>query len=107
MPLISYVKTATNKRLLIFESRGDSNQCTPCTENPDTHDTYTSHASSCMPCVCFLWAVHVRGNLPKAIISVRWTLLLPRKGLLTQPLAWLSDLQVHHLVSLLTQLLKQ
>jgi hypothetical protein len=28
MTLISYVKTATNKRLLISESRGDSNRCT-------------------------------------------------------------------------------
>jgi hypothetical protein len=27
--------TATNKRLLIFESRDDSNQCTPCKGKPD------------------------------------------------------------------------
>jgi hypothetical protein len=32
--------TATNKRLLISESRGDSNRCTPCRGNP----TNTPHA---------------------------------------------------------------
>jgi hypothetical protein len=31
--------TATNKRLLISESRGDSNQCTPCREKFDQHAT--------------------------------------------------------------------
>jgi hypothetical protein len=39
MPLISYVKTATNKRLLIFESRDDSNRCTPCMKKPNQHVT--------------------------------------------------------------------
>jgi hypothetical protein len=29
--------TATNKRLLIFESHGNSNQCTPCRGKPDQH----------------------------------------------------------------------
>jgi hypothetical protein len=33
MQLISYVKTAMNKRLLISESHGDSNRCTPCKGN--------------------------------------------------------------------------
>jgi hypothetical protein len=33
MPLISYVKTAMNKQLLISESRGDSNGCTPYRKN--------------------------------------------------------------------------
>jgi hypothetical protein len=36
---------ATNKRLLISESRGDSNRCTPCRGKLDKHDTYASHAS--------------------------------------------------------------
>jgi hypothetical protein len=31
--------TATNKLLLIFESRGDSNWCTPCRGKPDQHTT--------------------------------------------------------------------
>jgi hypothetical protein len=70
---------ATNKRLLIFESHGDSNRCTPCRRKPDTHDTYASHASPRMPCVRFLWAVHVRGNLSQAINSIGRTLLLSRK----------------------------
>jgi hypothetical protein len=39
MSLICYVKTAMNKRLVISESRGDSNQCTPCRGKPDQHVT--------------------------------------------------------------------
>jgi hypothetical protein len=31
--------TVTNKRLLISESRGDSNRCTPCRWKPDQHTT--------------------------------------------------------------------
>jgi hypothetical protein len=37
--LIIYVMTATNKRLPISKSHGDSNQCTPCREKPDQHAT--------------------------------------------------------------------
>jgi hypothetical protein len=37
--------TDTNKRLLISESRGDLNRCTPCRGKPDQHATYDSHAS--------------------------------------------------------------
>jgi hypothetical protein len=33
------VKTATNNQLLISESCGDSNQCTPCREKSDQHAT--------------------------------------------------------------------
>jgi hypothetical protein len=33
---------ATNKRLLISESRGDSNRCTPYRGKPNQHDTYAS-----------------------------------------------------------------
>jgi hypothetical protein len=40
MALISYVKTVTNKRLLIFESRDDSNRCTPCRGKSDQHGMY-------------------------------------------------------------------
>jgi hypothetical protein len=32
--------TATNKRLLISESRGNSNRCTPCRGNPDQYVTH-------------------------------------------------------------------
>jgi hypothetical protein len=46
---------ATNKQLLICESRDDSNRCTPCRGKPDQHDTYASHASPCTPGVRFLW----------------------------------------------------
>jgi hypothetical protein len=40
---------ATNKQLLISESRGDSNRCTPYRGNPDQHDTYASCTSPRMP----------------------------------------------------------
>jgi hypothetical protein len=63
MQLISHVKTATNKRLLISKSRGDLNRCTPYRGKPDTHDTYASRASPHTPYVCFLQVVHVRGKL--------------------------------------------
>jgi hypothetical protein len=42
IPLHSYVLTVTNKRLLIFESCGDSNQCTPYKGKLDTYDMYAS-----------------------------------------------------------------
>jgi hypothetical protein len=80
MQLISYVKTATNKRLLISESHGDSNLCTPCRRKPDTHDMYAFCAIARMPHVRFLRAVHVRGNISLTINSVGRTLLLPREG---------------------------
>jgi hypothetical protein len=54
---------ATNKQLLISESRGDLNQCTPYRGKFDQHDTYTSHASPYTPSVRFLRAVPERGNL--------------------------------------------
>jgi hypothetical protein len=54
--------TATNKRLLISESHGDSNRCTPCRGKLDQHDMYTSYASPRTSGVCFLQVVHVHGN---------------------------------------------
>jgi ferredoxin len=53
---------ATNKRLLISESCGDSNRCTPCRGKPDQHDMYASHASPRTPGVRFLRAIHIHGN---------------------------------------------
>jgi hypothetical protein len=70
---------ATNKRLLISESRNDSNRCTPYRGRPDQHDTYAFHVSPRTSGVRFLRAVSVRGNLSQAINSVGRTLLLPRK----------------------------
>jgi hypothetical protein len=58
--------TATNKRLLISESRGDSNRCTTCRGKPDQHVTYVSHSSPRMPGVRFLRAVPVCDNLSLA-----------------------------------------
>jgi hypothetical protein len=51
--------TTTNKRLLISESRGDLNRCTPCREN-------LTNATRTLPTpahVRFLRVVPVRGNL--------------------------------------------
>jgi hypothetical protein len=59
---------ATNKRLLISESHGDSNRCTPCRGKPDQHNTYASHTSPCTPSVRFLRAVPVRGN-PSRVVN--------------------------------------
>jgi hypothetical protein len=61
--VIIYVMTVTNKQILIFESRGDSNQCTPCRGKPDQHDMYAFYASSRTSDVYFLRAVPIRGNL--------------------------------------------
>jgi hypothetical protein len=60
------VKAAINKRLLISESRGDSNRCTPCRGKLDQHVTYASHSSPRTPDVQFLWVVPVRDNLSLA-----------------------------------------
>jgi hypothetical protein len=60
------VKTVTNKRLLISESRDDSNRCTPCRGKPDQHTTHAYHSSPRTPGVRFLWAVPVRDNLSLA-----------------------------------------
>jgi hypothetical protein len=71
---------ATNKWLLISESRGDSNRCTPCRGKPDQHDTYSSHASPRTSDIRFLWAVPVRGYLLRVTDRVGWILLLPIKS---------------------------
>jgi hypothetical protein len=65
---------ATNKRLLISESHGDSNWCTSCREKPNQHDMYASHASPRTPSVRFLRVVPTRGNLSRVVDR-----LLPRK----------------------------
>jgi hypothetical protein len=69
-----------NKRLLISESRGDSNWYTPCREKLDQHDIYAFHASPRTPDVRFLRAVPVRDNLSRVTDRVGWILLLLRKG---------------------------
>jgi hypothetical protein len=47
--VIIYVMTVTNKRLLISESRGDSNWCTPCRGKPDQHVTRFPHSVHVWP----------------------------------------------------------
>jgi hypothetical protein len=63
---------ATNKRLLISESRGDSNRCTPYRGKPDQHITHAFHASSRTPGVRFLRAVPVYGNLSHWPSKIGW-----------------------------------
>jgi hypothetical protein len=90
------VKTATNKWLLISESHDDSNRCTPYRGKPDQHDTYASHTSPRTLGVCFLRAVLVRGNIPRATDIVEQSHCFREKGLLTQSTACrLTDPQVH------------
>jgi hypothetical protein len=55
--------TATNKRLLISESRGNSNRCTRCRGKPDQQTTYPSHSSPRMLGVRFLRVVPICDNL--------------------------------------------
>jgi hypothetical protein len=89
------MKTATNKRLLISESRGDSNQCILYRGKPDQHDMYASHTSPRTPGVRFLWAVPVHGNLPWAADRVGRSHCSREKGLSTQsPARRLTDPRV-------------
>jgi hypothetical protein len=73
-----------NKRLLISESRGDSNRCTPCRGKPDQHDMYASHISPRTSNVCFLQVVPVRGNLSRVIDRVEQGHCSQEKRLPTQ-----------------------
>jgi hypothetical protein len=87
--------TATNKWLLISESRGDSNRCTPCKGKPDQHTTYAFHSSPCLPSVCFMWVVLIRDNLSLAPMKSKQA-PTPRRSLgnqrQTSPAVVLGDL---------------
>jgi hypothetical protein len=79
--------TATNKRLLISESRSNSNRCTPCREKPDQHNTYASHAS---PRFCGQSPYVATFHETPIDLDCSW-----EKGLLTQSTAHrLTDPQV-------------
>jgi hypothetical protein len=69
-----------NKRLLISESRDDSNRCTPFRRKPNQHDTYVFHASPCTSGICFLQTVPVRDNLSRVTDRVGRILLFLRKN---------------------------
>jgi hypothetical protein len=71
---------AMNKRLLISESRSDSNRCTPYRGKSDQHDMYASHASPRTLGACFLRAVPIHGNLLRVTDRVGRILLLLRKS---------------------------
>jgi hypothetical protein len=79
---------ATNKRLLISESRSVSNRCTPYRGKPDQHDTYASHASVCASGVRFLRAVPVHDNPSWVTDIVGQSHCSREKGLPTQSTAY-------------------
>jgi hypothetical protein len=58
--------TDTNKRLLIFESHGNSNQCTPCREKPDQHAICLSHSVR-------VWSKIIRISHGQRIATLRGT----------------------------------
>jgi hypothetical protein len=88
--------TATNKRLLISESRGDLNRCTPCKGKSDQHDTYASRTSPCTFSVRFLRAALVRGNFSWVINRVGQSHCSWEKGLSRQSTSRrLTDPWVH------------
>jgi hypothetical protein len=58
--------TATNKRLLISESHGNSNRCTPCRGKPDQHAT-------CFPCSVHVWSKTIHISHGPHIATLRET----------------------------------
>jgi hypothetical protein len=62
--VIIYVMTYTNKRLLISESRSDSNWCTPCRGKPDQHATR-------FPCSVRVWSKTIRISHDPHIATLR------------------------------------
>jgi hypothetical protein len=87
---------AMNKRLLISESHGDLNQCTPCRGKPDQHDMYAFHVSPRTSDVHFLQAVPVRGNRSWVTDRVRQSHCSWEKWLPTQSTTHrLSNPRVH------------
>ncbi len=87
--------TATNKRLLISESCGDSNRCTSCREKPNQHATR-------FPCSVCVWFRTIRISRGQCIpifceiINIFVQIHCPREdGLPTQSTAqWPSDPRV-------------
>jgi hypothetical protein len=85
------VKTATNKRLLISESHGDSNRCTPCRGKPDQHTTR-------FPRSVRVWSMMIRISCGPHIATFHTVInrfeqihYTQEKGLLTQSTAWRSS----------------
>jgi hypothetical protein len=81
------VNTATNKLLLISESHGDSNRCTPCRRKPDQHAMYASHPSPHTPGIRFLRTVPIHVNLLQVIDRVEQAHCSREEVLPTQSIA--------------------
>jgi hypothetical protein len=93
--VIFYVMTVTNRQLLISDSRGNSNHCTPCRGKLKKHTMYASHSSPRTPSIRFLWAVPIHDNLSLAPTKSNRPLhpeeVLTTKGKLTQPSSWVAS----------------
>jgi hypothetical protein len=84
--------TVTNKRLLISESCGDSNRCTPCRGKPDQYATRFPHSVR-------VWSRTIRilrdphiANLHETPIDLEGSHCSREKWLPTQSTArWLTD----------------
>jgi hypothetical protein len=86
--VIIYVMTATNKRLLISESRGDSNRCTPCRGKPDQHNTYTREEGlPTQPTACRLTDLRVHTQL--LTCNSQWS-SGQKSSFCRQPTTWLT-----------------
>jgi hypothetical protein len=75
MQLNSYVKTDTNKWLLISESHDDLNRCTSCRGKPDQH------------VICFLHSVRIRHSYHMYLVQSTYDNLLRRRQL-----SWIDPL---------------
>jgi hypothetical protein len=95
MSLISYVKTAMNKRLLISESHCDLNRCTPYRETWPTNHTHPTLSLRMVPDHTYLTR-SMHSNLGRSHQQSWAGPLLEKKGLLTQSTTpWLTDPRVH------------
>jgi hypothetical protein len=90
------VKTATNKRLLISESRGDSNRCTPCRGKHDQHATRFPRSVRVWPStICILRGPCI-ATFHESLTELDRVTASLKKGLLTQSTTRRSsDLRVH------------
>jgi hypothetical protein len=99
--------TATNKWLLISESGGDSNRCTPCREKPDRHATRFSRSVHVWSrIICISRGPHIATLQESPIALDRVT--APRKGTPDIIYITLADRSTSpYLVSLPSQPMKQ
>jgi hypothetical protein len=99
--------TTINKRLLISESHGDSNRCTPCRGKPDQHAMYSSHATPRTPSVRFLWAAPYVATFHESSTELSRPTALEKKGSRHNPQCATDRSAGPYPTSLLSQPMKQ